>query len=180
MSRMPSNGAPPDPVTIALTADDLAEYGNWCKKRVRRRSESWSAVLMLLGIAALLLMCTDTSLAAAAVCAVVIFGSLLALARSQDRRQHGTYVRRAALASGTLSADHSGVRLESILCAATYTWGCFTEVADTGGLVCLMTCPECAIIVPKRAFPNREHAGAFVDFVEAHLREARDSVNPRP
>ena len=103
---------------------------------------------------------------------MILVGATVVATKLAQRRQQGTLDRHALLASGTVTVDEAQVRFDSTFGTSTYGWDYFNNVVDTGHHVFLLGCKTCGIILPRRAFANHQESGAFVDFVEAHLRGA--------
>ena len=163
----------PAPVSFELSVGDLGAFAEWQRKRPKSPWSSAVGLLALIAFAVLVGLAVSTNLPVGVGAAVILVGAFVVASRLGKRRQQRTMSRHALLASGTLAVDEPHVRFDSTFGASTYGWDYFNDVVDTGDHVFLMGCRTCCIIVPRRAFLNREAKGAFVDFFEAHLRGAK-------
>lgn len=163
----------PAPLSFELSVGDLAAFAEWQRKRPKSPWSPAVSLLALVALAVLVGLAVSTNLPAGVGTTVVLVLSLTVASKLGKRRQQRTLSRHALLASGTVTADESHVRFASTFGTSTYRWDYFNDVVDTGDHVFLMGCRTCCIILPRRAFPNREAKGAFVDFFEAHLRGAK-------
>lgn len=159
-------------MAFALSARDVQAFAEWQRKRLRSVWSSLLSLLLLGALAVLIGLAVATSVPAAVASAITFVGAIVVATPLTKRRQRGTLDRHALLASGTVTVDETHVRFDSTFGTSTYGWEYFNNVVDTSNHVFLMGCKTCCIILPRQAFPNRQETGAFVDFVEAHLRGA--------
>ncbi len=159
-------------MSFALSARDLSAFAEWQRKRPKSVWSSLLGLLALGSLAVLIGLAVATNLPVAVGSAVIFVGLLVVAPKLVKRKQQGTLDRHALLNSGIVTVDETQVRFDSTFGSSTYRWDYFNNVVDTSHHVFLMGCKTCCLILPRRAFPDRAAAGAFSDFVEAHLRGA--------
>jgi len=170
---LPGPGVPPS-VVVRLNAQDIATFSAWQRKRTRSAQGSGLALLGGAGLGVMEIVVLATNLVLGIVCTAAVVLALVAVVRRSRRLRLEYFARRAALASGTLTASEEGLRLESTYASTEYRWRAFSQVVDSDDHFFLLIgdCPECAILIPKRCFESPAQADAFSGVAQKCLRGA--------
>jgi hypothetical protein len=163
-------------VQFDVTARDVAAFTKWATRQLRSRTERAFTYLLGAALGIAIVDCAFRGGFLTGVAAVAVLSFFVVL-RVAGRRVNRSRSRLAAPSSAMLSVDESGVRQDTDHGSSTSTWAHFTALEATDEYLFLMTCPECAIIVPLRAFGTAEESGRFRDFVEARVAGSSTRVS---